>query len=637
MSTTAFLASFTAAYILAMMALSWWAGKKFVTSEGEFMIGARQFNTFLTMVGLTAILISGGYLPGIVLYGYLFGVGGAWFYIGWITGALVTLLLWAGFWRVSGAYTPTEWFEYRYGRVGRLAISFIIIIAVLAIVGWQFVGSGATMAGALNITTTQAILIIGAAVIIYVALGGVWAATLTDLVQWAWVMVVAFLAVPIYLFVQYGFPTSADLPEGSLSLPFGTMPVLQLTLPSVITFVILHQALLNQAPYFTRAAGARSRRTVNMAWGLSLLIALVTGVAGSLVGMYARMLVPDLESPDLAFGSVLEFLPAWLAALALAGLLAATMSTVDIYLVSGVNQFVRDVVQDLLRIRDSRQLLRVARWVTLIYGAVTVAFAVFWTSGLGTLFGFGTAIGAPLFIFYLDSWLLKVGNGPGAVASVVASLVTVLVWDRLTDLHTIVHTLWVVFPVALIVLVVASLLFRGLVAPAEVAPEREELSSTEKGIMEAAAKGYTSAADIVDYCGARQELGIQLPQFLREIDRLVERGYLRRRGSRLTNQLYFELTPEGNNILSEAVDSEDMETLQTHGFGSDALAVLDTVRETPGVTALDLAQNLGVSVEVVSPVINQLERKELVDTRGLISPRVYPTNNTEPSSGRDVG
>lgn len=628
MSTATFLASFTVAYILAMIALSWWAGKKFVGNEGEFMLGGRQFNSFLSTIGNSSILISGGFVPAIVLFGYLYGVGGAWYYVGWGVGMLVTMLLWAGFWRSSGAYTPTEWFEYRYGRGGRLAISFIILVAILAIIGWQFLGSGATMAGALGISTTQSIVFIGIAVIIYVMLGGVWSATLTDLVQFSWVVLTVFVAIPVYLFLTYGAPDAAALPEGFTSLPFGSVPILQLTLPSVMTFVILNLSLTNQAPYWTRAASALNRRTVMIAWGLSFLIAIATGISGSLIGIYARTLAPNLEDPSLALGSVLDLLPVWLAALALAGLLAATMSTVDIYLVSGVNQLIRDVAQYLLGMSDSQQLLRWAKWATVIYGALAVLFAATWTSGLAVLFGFGTAIGAPLFVFFLDSWLLKIGNGPGAIASAVASLLTVLIWDRLTNLSESVHALWIVFPVSFIVLVVVSLIFRGRTGVSEESSWTGELSSFQKKAIGSVAKGYSSAADIVDYCNAR-ELGMQLPAILGEMDQLVEQGYLRRRGERMTSQLYFDLTPEGRDVLSDVIGSKENESLQTYGLGLDAKTILDAARQDPGITSLALAQAAGISLEAVGPVINHLESKRLVRIHGLITPRVSPTQNAD--------
>ena len=53
------------------------------------MVGGREFTPLMTAVGNGSILISGGYLPSIIMYGYMFGMGGMWFYLGWGTGALV--------------------------------------------------------------------------------------------------------------------------------------------------------------------------------------------------------------------------------------------------------------------------------------------------------------------------------------------------------------------------------------------------------------------------------------------------------------------------------------------------------------------------------------------------------------------
>ena len=47
------------------------------------MVGGREFTAFMTAIGNGSILISGGYLPSIIMYGYMFGMGGMWFYLGW--------------------------------------------------------------------------------------------------------------------------------------------------------------------------------------------------------------------------------------------------------------------------------------------------------------------------------------------------------------------------------------------------------------------------------------------------------------------------------------------------------------------------------------------------------------------------
>lgn len=431
MTSQVWMIAITVIYVLAMMALSWYIGKKTTKDETEFMVGGREFTPLMTAVGNGSILISGGYLPSIIMYGYMFGMGGMWFYLGWGTGALVAWLCWAGFWRTTGALTPTEWFEYRYGKGGRMAITIVILFASLAILGWQYVGCGDTIGGALGIDSKLAMLLVGVVVTAYVVFGGIWAATATDLVQFSWVFIIQFIILPIYLIAKYGMPDAAALPANFLNVPFGTIPVVKFVAPSVITFLMMHQSLLNQSPYWARAAGTRSLKACKRGWMWTVIIAYFTGVVGAFTGCYARQLLPNLESASAAFGSLMNVLPIPLAACIMAGLMAATMSTCDIYLVSGVNQLVRDVAQYFLKIRDTKKLLQWAKWGTIIYGMASVAFAIFWKGGLSYLFAFGTGVGAPLFVYYLDSWLLRVGNQAGAISSVAVSMGIVLYWDIL--------------------------------------------------------------------------------------------------------------------------------------------------------------------------------------------------------------
>lgn len=594
MEGSSWMITVTIVYILAMIILSWYVGKKTTSNETEFMIGGREFTPLMTAIGNGSILISGGYLPGIVMYGYMFGMGGMWFYLGWGTGALVALLLWAGFWRTTGAVTPTEWFEYRYGRGGRLSITVVILLASLAILGWQYVGSGGILAGALGISTPLAILIVGIVVTLYVALGGIWAATATDLVQFTWVFLVVFVALPIYLLVTYGWPDAAQLPANFMSFPFGTLPIVKFIVPSVLTFLLMHQSLLNQSPYWARSAGTRNLKTVQKGWVWTVIIAYSTGVVGAFIGVYVRMLVPNLEAPSLALGSLLAIIPVPLAALTMAGIMAATMSTSDIYLVSGVNQLVRDIAQYVLKIKDSATLLNWAKWGTVGYGLLAVIFAIVWTRGLGLLFAFGTGVGAPLFIFYLDSWWLKVGNGKGAIASVIASLGTVLYWEILTTNYKAVHTLWLVFPVALITLVVVSLLTKEKDA-VKVIPEGSSPDKLGIELLVAIRKGYSNTAamtNILTSYSSQKEL--QAADIHNELDVLEKSGYVERLAARGIKQLYFSLTAKGEKeamkhipeidaqlLEKQQIDSRGLEFMRSIKGGSEALYQLAAQKRTP--------------------------------------------------------
>lgn len=625
MEGSSWMLSVTIIYIAAMIVLSWWVGKKTTNNENEFMIGGREFTPLMTAVGNSSILISGGYLPGIVMYGYMFGMGGMWFYLGWGTGALVALLFWAGFWRTTGAVTPTEWFEYRYGRGGRLAITVVILLASLAILGWQYVGSGAVIAGALGISTPMAILMVGLVVTLYVALGGIWAATATDLIQFTWVALASFIILPLYLIFAYGWPDASQLPANFMSLPFGTLPVIKFIVPSVLTFLLMHQSLLNQAPYWARSAGTRNLRTVKIGWIWTVAIAYTTGVIGAFTGLYVRQLVPNLEAPSLALGSMLNLVPIPLAAVIMAGIMAATMSTSDIYLVSGVNQLVRDIAQYFLKIKDSGKLLKWAKWGTIIYGITAVIFALVWTRGLGMLFAFGTGIGAPLFIFYLDSWLLRIGNGKGAIAAVITSLGTVLYWELLTDHYTQVHTLWLVFPVAFITLVVVSLLTKD--KEVEAIPQGGKPSDLGIQILTSMRRGYHDTANIVNILAAYTVNNeIQAAHIHKELDVLEKSGLVKREAPRLIKQLFFELTPEGEKIAEKYMDEGDLALLKSKNIDQRSLEFMRHLQERSDYLYL-MADTFKVYMTELTAVAENLSDRGLIRIVGQGRIKVELTEN----------
>jgi len=620
MAGSSWMVGVTIVYILAMVVLSWYVGKKTTSNETEFMIGGREFTPLMTAFGNGSILISGGYLPGIVMYGYMFGVGGMWFYLGWGTGALVALLLWAGFWRTTGAMTPTEWFEYRYGRGGRLAITVVILLASLAILGWQYVGSGGILAGALGISTPTAIAIVGIVVTLYVALGGIWAATVTDLIQFSWVVIVVFIALPLYLLVTYGMPQAAQLPANFTSWPFGTLPVVKFIVPSVLTFLLMHQSLLNQSPYWARSAGTRSLKVVQKGWIWTVIIAYSTGIVGAYIGMWTRQLIPDLESANLALGSLLNIVPVPLAALVMAGIMAATMSTSDIYLVSGVNQLVRDIAQYFLKIKDSGKLLSIAKWGTVIYGLLAVIFAIVWTRGLGLLFAFGTGIGAPLFIFYLDSWWMKVGNGKGAVASVIAALGTVLYWEILTDNYTQVHTLWLVFPITFITLVVVSLLTKEK-DTVKAIPEGSSPSQLGIELLVAIKKGYNNTAAMTNILASYStEKELQAAHIHHELDVLEKSGFISREKYRGIRQLFFSLTDKGEKEALKHIPEKDAQLLAQNKVDSRGLEFLRSLKNGPvGLNQMAIKQQTPI-IEL-GAVAERLNELNLVDIVG--QGRVY--------------
>jgi len=299
----------------------------------------------------------------------------------------------------------------------------------------------------------------------------------------------------------------------------------------------------------------------------------------------------------------------------MAGIMAATMSTSDIYLVSGVNQLVRDIAQYYLKIKDSGKLLNIAKWGTVIYGLLAVIFAIVWTRGLSLLFAFGTGIGAPLFIFYLDSWWMKIGNGKGAVASVIAALGTVLYWEILTDNYTNVHTLWLVFPITFVTLVVVSLLTREK-DTVKAIPEGASPSQLGIELLVAIKKGYNNTASMINVLASYSyDKELQAADIHHELDVLEKSGFVTREKYRGIKQLFFSLTEKGDKEALKHIPEKDVQLLAQKKVDSRGLEFMRSLKNER-VALHQLAEQQRTPMVELGAVAERLSDLQLIEIVG---------------------
>jgi len=128
-----------------------------------------------------------------------------------------------------------------------------------------------------------------------------------------------------------------------------------------------------------RIVAARDERTARRAF-------LLTGVpiewplfaiGSTLVGMIARVLVPDLADGELATPTmILTLLPVGLTGVVIAAYIAAVMSTADSCLIGPVSIFTNDVYRKLIKPAASdAELIRVARVMTILLGVLAIGMA----------------------------------------------------------------------------------------------------------------------------------------------------------------------------------------------------------------------------------------------------------------------
>lgn len=448
-------------YLVAIVGLAAWIAKRWIGDEHDFMIAGREIGATLHAASMIAILLSGGFVPTIVLWGYISGIGGVWFFWGWAIGHLLVLLTWAGFWRYTGGYTPAEYFEFQYGESGRLVVLAAILVFGLFAGAFQYLGAGALIAGALDVPTWMAIVTVGAVITLYALLAGFWGITITDFIQAVWVIGAVFVVLPLYLFVNHGLPTAdAGVSSDLLALPWGTIDVLGFASGTVITFIVLNFFLANSAHYWMRASSARNQRALKQGYMIAIGLSVIIGVIGVAIGLWAQMLVSP-ETPDQAFGLLLaEETPIWLGALAISGVIAATMSTVDMMYQMMANTLTRDMFQRFGGITDHDRLLRYSRLTIVGAGAITIALAALWPEGLPALIAFAFATAGPLAILSLDAWYVRYGTKEGAVVMVLGVWVAIFLWEFVLTTPEV-DVLWVSGAVSLVLFYATSAVARA--------------------------------------------------------------------------------------------------------------------------------------------------------------------------------
>lgn len=338
-------------YLVAMIAFGFW-GKRRATTQSDFLVAGRRLGPLLYSGTMAAVVLGGASTIGAVGLGYQYGLSGMWLVVAIGVGIVALSLLFAGRVQRLGVYTVSQMLELRYGPGSSLLSGVVMWAYTLMLSATSTIAYATIFAALLDLPKVTAIVIGGGVVVIYSTLGGMWSITLTDFVQFVIKTVGIFLILlPIAVHRSGGFTgLAAQLPSSALSLTTiggGTI---------VTYFVVYSFGLLIGQDIWQRVFTARSPGVARWAGTAAGVYCLAYGVAGALIGMTAKVLLPTLSSRDDAFAGLVEAtMPPVLAGLVLAAALAAVMSTSSGALIATATVFSQDIVGRLRRGReDSR-------------------------------------------------------------------------------------------------------------------------------------------------------------------------------------------------------------------------------------------------------------------------------------------
>lgn len=411
-----------AAYFVAMAVAGYW-GLRRARSADDFLVAGRRLGPVMYVGTLSAVVIGGASTIGGVGLGYQYGLSGMWlvFMIGLGVMALGVLMST----RLSrlGVYTVSEMLEHRYGRSAKLVSAFVVAAYALMIAVTSTIAIGTVFDVVLGLPPTVSILLAGGFVVAYSVAGGMWSITLTDVMQF-WIMTVGifFALVPITLARAGGLDGLRE------ALPASYFDLTNIGGQTILTYFLLYFfGLMIGQDIWQRLFTARSPGVAR--WGSigAGAYCLLYAVAGALAGSAAKVLLPDLDSPDNAFARLAtEVLPVGVSGLVLAAALAAVMSTASAGLLASSTILAHDVYGGFV-VRGEHNRIAASRVAILLLGVATLVTSVAVGDVVGALTVAYDLLTGALFVPIVGALFWKRATAAGALSAMVVSSVVVVV------------------------------------------------------------------------------------------------------------------------------------------------------------------------------------------------------------------
>lgn len=452
-------------YMAAVILIGILFSKRANASSDNYFLGGRTLGPWVSALSAEASDMSGWLLMGLPGVAYWCGLADAvWTAIGLAAGTYINWLIVSKRLRrysikADSSITLPEFFSRRFKEnkkiIMTIAAVFILIFFTV------YAASCLVTCGKLFSTLFGApyipMMIIGAVfVLTYTILGGFLAESASDFMQ-AIVMIVALVTVLVVgtaaaggigavvensrsfpgFFEFFGIASPVvdngkqviqnGLPLFGEAKSYGFLSILS-TLAWGLGYFGMPQVLLRFMAIRSERELPRARRIATVWVVISLAAAIFIGLIGR--ALYPAALTTSSDAEGIFITMSTNLLPAIVAGFVMAGILAATISSSDSYLLIAASAFSKNIFQGLFKkSATDKQVMLVSRLVLLAITVIAVVIALDEESIIFTIVsfawaGFGATFG-PLVLFSLF-W--KRTNRAGAIAGMVGGGLMVFFW-----------------------------------------------------------------------------------------------------------------------------------------------------------------------------------------------------------------
>lgn len=423
-------------YLLILLAIGVYTSKKANSYDG-FNLAGRGNNKWIGGISTQSASTSGWMLLAMPGLAYAGGFSVVWTITGWLGGSLINWIILGKRLRVAtekyDAVSCTEYFEKRTddkaGVIGIVsAIAIVILMAINS--SSEMIGFGKLLTAVFDIDYSLAVTVGLIVVAIYTFLGGYMAVSWTNLLQGT-LMFLALAIVPTVAIADIG--GFHDMAENLIAQEpdffhfLGGMTEgkeIILSLSGGLGISLLYPGMVHA---LTGIMAIKDPNEVKDSALIATIWGAVALVGASGIGMAGRVIFPQADDPEQVFLMLGEkYFPTAIFAVLGAAVMAAILSSVCAYLIVSSASIGGCIARKYVGKEKVVVIIEKALIIVIALTAYLLAFGggslhtitMFASSGLGSAFG-------PLVIFSLFTDKI---NWKGAVASILAGLITVLVW-----------------------------------------------------------------------------------------------------------------------------------------------------------------------------------------------------------------
>jgi sodium/proline symporter len=453
-------------YMALVIGIGLYFAKRANENSENYFLGGRSLGPWIAAMSAEASDMSGWLLMGLPGVAYFYGLSDAiWTAIGLLAGTYINWLIVAKRLHAysiiaNDSITIPDFFSNRFKEKKKIimTIAAMFILVFFTIYASSCFVTVGKLFNTLFGVPYQYMMIAGAVfVIVYTFLGGFLAESTSDFMQ-AIVMIIALVAVLFTSVIYAGGPgavvdnlkeipgflsffgiaspevvndvqqlSSSGAPLFGAAQPYGFLVILS-TLSWGLGYFGMPQVLLRFMAIRTHREIGKSRRIATIWCSISLFAAVFIGLIGRAAFPAEHLTKGGAESIFITLST--NLMPTVIAGLVMAGILAATISSSDSYLLIASSAVSKNIYQGLFK-KDAtdKQVMNVSRLVLLAITLIGVVIALDESSVIFKIVSFAWAgFGATFGPIMLFSLFWKRTTREGAIAGMLSGGLMVFVW-----------------------------------------------------------------------------------------------------------------------------------------------------------------------------------------------------------------